>query len=185
MARLINLIREDHFPVVLDYEFCLDVRWWITFMRVFNGVSLIKDSPWSLPDAVLSTDACLSGGGGFYEGHFFHSSFPDFVRQSAHSINILELMTLAVALKLWAHYFPRQRIVVACDNTQAVAAINTGRASAPVAQRINRICDHLSRWHLSASHRDAFSDLAAGYELRYHTVSDDLFCFDAEHDFHR
>ena len=208
VARLINLISQDDFPVILDFEFSLDISWWLHFMDQYNGVSLIQDSPWSLPDAVLSTDACLSGCGGFYQGRYFHALFPDEILQSAVDINTLELMTLAVALKLWAPTFNRQKLVVACDNMQAVTAINTGRSSSQLVQRIlrdiwffearfdfsvraihiagvdNRIADHLSRWDLADQNKERFFELAADYQLVEYSIPRDLFTFDTEYTFY-
>ena len=58
---------------------------------------------WSAPDAVFSTDACLSGLGGWYPGQakFFHIQLPpSFMAKKCH-ISELELLTIAVALQLW------------------------------------------------------------------------------------
>lgn len=201
VARIINLIKASHFPADLDFEFSLDIRWWLKFMEVYNGVSMIQDSPWSLPDAVMSTDACLSGCGGFYQGNYFHTPFPDAISQAGLDINELELMTLSVALKLWGHNFSRQRLVIACDNETAVTAVNTGRSTSETVQRIlrdiwfmeakfdftvravhirgvdNKLSDHLSRWELSAAHRTHFFELAQaeGHRLHECTVHLDLF----------
>ena len=41
-----------------------DVKWWLEFAHNFNGVTLIPEHDWSLPDAKVSSDSCLSGGGG-------------------------------------------------------------------------------------------------------------------------
>lgn len=210
VARIINLIRADHFPATLDSEFRLDIRWWIHFIEEYNGVSLIQDGPWSLPDAVMSTDACLTGCGGFYRGCYFRSEFPDHIIQLDMDINVLELLTLALALKQWGHCFSRQRLVIACDNAQAVSAVNTGRSTSERMQSIlrdiwfieakfdftvravhipgvdNKIADHLSRWNLSTTHREHFLDLTKGYHLQECIINPDWFLFDNEqHSFYK
>ena len=45
-----------------------------------NGISLIPQLYWSEPDAILSTDACLSGCGGVLKVHnfFFSLQVPSF-----------------------------------------------------------------------------------------------------------
>ena len=40
------------------------LKWWLQFLRIYNGLSLITDLDWSEPDSVISTDACLKGLGG-------------------------------------------------------------------------------------------------------------------------
>ena len=38
----------------------------------FNGVSYIPVDLWSKPDSWISTDAFLTGGGGYFNGNYFH-----------------------------------------------------------------------------------------------------------------
>jgi len=183
VARIINFIRGAHFPVTLDAEFKLDISWGLQFMQEYNGVSLIQNGPWSLPDAVISSDACPTGCGAFYQGRYFHCEFPVHIRQLNLDINTLELMSLAIALRLWGHCLSRQRQVVACDNQQAGTALNPGRSSSLRIQKLlrdiwfieakfdftvravhipgidNKIADHLSRWQLANAHREQFFEL--------------------------
>ena len=80
-----------------------DLRWWCHFLPSYNGVSLIKTSPWLDNRLFLSTDACRTGAGGYFTGQYFHTPFPaPILSQFGHDINILELLTIKVALKLWA-----------------------------------------------------------------------------------
>lgn len=89
VSRLIEMTKGDRFPVHLDSEFFLDIQWWIRFLRVYNGVSLIQDGSWSDIDAILSTDACLTGAGGFFQGRYFHRQFPDWILSKKLDINSL------------------------------------------------------------------------------------------------
>ena len=48
----------------------------------------------------LSTDACSTGAGGFFNGQYFHTPFPSSVlHRFGHDINTLELLAIMVALK--------------------------------------------------------------------------------------
>ena len=47
-----------------------DLRWWCHFLPFYNGVSIIKTSLWKYDPLYLSTDACTTGAGGFFDGLF-------------------------------------------------------------------------------------------------------------------
>ena len=57
-------LRRNHHRVKLSAEFRKDIRWWMRFINVYNGVSLIPTQLWSAPDSIFSTDVCLTGCGG-------------------------------------------------------------------------------------------------------------------------
>ena len=151
-----------------------DLRWWCHFLPFYNGVSVIKTSPWINNPLYLSTNACGTGTGGFFNGQCFHTPFPGVILQRfGHDINTLELLSIMVPLKLWGASLWGQRIVIQCDNENSVFAVNSGRSRSPGMQlclreiwflsalgdfeisavhipgRTNTIADHLSRWHLS------------------------------------
>ena len=89
-----------------------DLRWWCHFLPSYNGVSLIKTSPWLDNRLFLSTDACRTGAGGYFTGQYFHTPFPaPILSQFGHDINILELLTIMVALKLSGELLRGQRLI--------------------------------------------------------------------------
>ena len=51
-------LRRHHHRIKLSAEFRKDIHWWLRFISVYNGVSLIPTELWSEPDSVFSTDAC-------------------------------------------------------------------------------------------------------------------------------
>ena len=101
--------------------------------------------------------------------------------QFGHDINILELLTTMVTLKLWGKLLCSKRVILQCDNENSVLAINSGHSLVPgmhlclreiwflttrydidiFAQHVagvdNSIADHLSRWHLSLVHHTRFA----------------------------
>ncbi len=163
-----------------------DISWWVQFMRSYNGVSIIGEQGWADPDSIVATDACLSGGGGFCQGEFFRSEFPEFVKRRHTHINALELWTVVAAAKLWGNKWAGKRIQIKCDNMTTVQCLNSGRCKDPLMLSLlreleytaatkqfeiravhiagceNRIPDLLSRWHLAETHRKSFRDLAEG-----------------------
>lgn len=182
-----------------------DLRWWCHFLPRYNCVSIIKISPWLNDRLFLSTDACNTGAGGYFTGLHFHTPFPDAIlHRYGHDINILELLAVMVALKLWGALLYGQRITFQCHNINGVLAINSGRSRVPGMQLClreiwfltarhdidirakhipgleNSIADHLSRWHLSPSHQQRFAELTAGFPTTYIFCPTQLFAFEID-----
>ena len=97
VARIIELIKGDIKKVQLDHWFGYDICWWIQFIEQYNCVSIIQDIPWGDPDRLLATDTCLTGAGGFYQGHYYHCAYPQHIIKQW-DINTLELFSLLLAL---------------------------------------------------------------------------------------
>ena len=131
MSGLLNTLRAN-----LSTGFCpltsedkSDLHWWYHFLPQFNGVTLIKSTPWQHNPFFLSTDACASGAGGCFQGQYFHTPFPGHIMaRYGHDINILELLAVMVALKLWAPALRGQRFILNCDNKNCVSSLNSGRS---------------------------------------------------------
>ena len=131
---IIDLLKGlKHHPhrVSLSKEFQKDIRWWLNFLAVYNGVSIISDTPWSAPDCVFATDACLTGCGGICGDRIFHTHFPDSICQKFSAIHQLKFIALLVATRLWGSRWTGLRIQVFCDNEAVVAVINSGKTSDP------------------------------------------------------
>lgn len=126
LSRILNFLRitPDQGKIKIPQQTKEDINWWIEFAPQFNGISLMLDLEWSEVDALLSTDSCLTGGGGFAKGDFFHSEFPQEVIELQLDINQLECFTLVVAVKMWHNKFPRKKLMVNCDNQVTVTCIN-------------------------------------------------------------
>ena len=120
ISRLLNWLREisdkGSFCIPLDEDLKLDLLWWNTFLPLYNGVSIMLSEEFSSPDEILSVDACLLGCGGWMNGRYFHSSFPNFLLDQNLNINLCEMLTIVVALKLWGHMLVNKKVVINCDN---------------------------------------------------------------------
>ena len=183
-----------------------DLRWWNEFLAVYNGVSLLRSSPWIDTTVRFCTDACISGIGGFFDGRFFHSSYPPFIDTALLSIASVEMLAVIVSLKLWSEELRGQRILVRTDNQNTELAINTGRSRVPFVQSClrelwfyasrfdfelralyipghqNTIADSLSRWDNDPHYQHLFYEAA---HLHYNTLTEyscsfDLFRFDCQ-----
>ncbi|XP_053388259.1 uncharacterized protein LOC128551431 [Mercenaria mercenaria] len=204
--RLLNWLRQLHGTNnsalhVIPEEVKKDLLWWNEFLPIYNGVSLMNLGPWSDPDEIFSSDACLDGIGGFWNGHYFHSILPSKIIDQRLHIGALEMLALMVCLHIWGKNFRRRRIVVLCDNLSACIAINTGKSKCHFTQSClrevifvmavnefelraqhitssqNRLSDHLSRWHKEERHRIEFEKLNANLRLEEYQVKESEFEF--------
>lgn len=202
--RLLTLLRATPKSGSIDIpqDTKADLMWWRDFLVCYNGVSMMPQSVWSQPDEILATDACLDGCGGWFEGAFFHASFPQSLKQLKLHINALELLTIMVALKLWAKFLHGKQITVLCDNIASVIVLNKGgtrdafqgsclREIAYLAAtsdftirgrhipgQDNRIPDLLSRWDSLLCPKEQLISMAGNVKLREETVSINLFNFE-------
>ena len=115
-------------------------------------------------------------------GRYFRCSFPDFILSENLHINLCEMLTVVVALKVWGSNFSGKKIVINCDNLVTVRVINTGPSRNQFLQSClreicfiaainnfdikvshisgseNRIPDLLSRWDLHGKFEQEFLD---------------------------
>ena len=137
LASLRQLKKQNH-RFKIGSQFRKDLIWWKEFLVVYNGISYIPEMIWREPDADMSTDACLVGGGGWSGDELFSFKFPDDILGKGFHINILELWTVLVGLRIWKSRFTGKRIQIICDNEVSVGLINTGRGRDPMLLKILR-----------------------------------------------
>lgn len=204
ICRLLNWLRQiqnSHSALPIPSYIKKDLTWWKNFLPLYNGVSMMDLTEWSEPDSIISCDACLVGCGGWFEGRYFHSEFPQFIKDQHLHINALELLTVVVALKLWGPFLKGQKMVIYCDNSTSCHVINSGfsrdeflqaclreicfqsaiyefqiRAKS-IASIDNRIPDFLSRWGLGVKYAKAFYDSVKDLDILYFEISEKLFQF--------
>ena len=105
LSRMIDTIKgNEHNSVILevDKEFKKDVQWWSDFLPNFDGISLIWLNDTGDTDNFLATDASLQGGGAVCGDEFFHHNFDEYTLARATNIAQLEMLTLCMAIKMWA-----------------------------------------------------------------------------------
>ena len=202
LARILAMLRtvkRNHHHVKLSKEFFRDIHWWLRFIHVYNGVSIIPTSAWSSPDAVFATDACLSGCGGLTSHQFFHIEFPREVKATFPSIHHLEVLAILLAARLWGSQWRGLRLLVYCDNAAVVSSLNSGRVQDSIlaaclrelwflaashefelravhlSSSANRLADLLSRWHLNPKFQDEFHAKTAGLSMQDVTVPSSYF----------
>ena len=203
MSRILNFLRTcpELGECLIPDELRADIRWWLTFLPFYNGISVIPDRDWSDPDDIIACDACLTGAGGWYQGQYFHATFPSYVQNLGMHINGLEMLTLTVALKIWGRFLAGKKVTMLCDNLSTVVVIQTGKARDPFLQAClrelvflqarwecqvrtqhirgvdNRLPDLLSRWDLDPKYGEEFCVRTQGHGVREIFVYDGLFKF--------
>ena len=78
MSRLLNWLRDVYdqssnisVPTLVQK----DIKWWLSFLPLYNGISMMYYEEWSRPDEIFSSDACLTGCGGWFKENFFIQYF--------------------------------------------------------------------------------------------------------------
>lgn len=203
MSRLLQplrSVRKQHHHVNINAGFRQDLKWWETFLNVYNGISLILERSTPVADETLATDACLTGCGALCGTEYFHRIFPQHVISNADMrIHHLELLTVVICCKTWGPRWRRKRILIHCDNDASVHIINGTRSkdallsayarelwflssmydfhlqATHIPGRDNRLPDLLSRWHLHTRYRNDFNKLTANMQLSEILVQDSDF----------
>ncbi len=119
-----------------------DVKWWLRFLCVFNGVTYMWLLGVDTPDFIFATDACLSGCGGICGLSYFHRGFPDVGLPYLNHRDIchLEMWTLVAAVKLWATDLTGLKVTAFVDNKAVCDVVNGGKASDFFLQTVFRFC---------------------------------------------
>ena len=86
-----------------------DISWWLNFLPLWNGSSLLYDLEWAdAPSIQLQTDACQTGYGGHFAGRWFAGRWSPAVLDIAYteetlSMPFLELLALVIAAGTFGH----------------------------------------------------------------------------------
>ena len=164
--------------VTLTKPFFKDLKWWTDFSNWFNGQANIIGGR-NVQEVSLEMDASGLGYGvvwgqdwlaGAWNGslssrrdrHDHYRPSPDM--DIPDNINVQELFPMLEALWRWGPRWRDKKVVVYSDNTQAVAAINTGKSDNMVAMHIMRRVFWLTvlfNCHLVAVHIPGRSNVTA------------------------
>ena len=117
----------------LSLGFKQDLEFFIELLPKFNGIKILDKKQLECQDE-LELDSCLTGCGAYNGSEFYATRFPAAVLDVQHCIAHLELLNVVVALKVWRGGWRGRRVRVACDNTNACLAINSGRSKDPYIQ---------------------------------------------------
>ena len=130
MGRLLEQLRAmsalpDNGKVKLSEDCKKDLLWWRTFLKEYNGVSVIENDeaiPLSLvqlldkPYSICAGDATLTGGGAFYGHSFWSRQLPLKLRDPKIPVHFKEFLVVIVSTKLWGHDWTGKVVQIFCDN---------------------------------------------------------------------
>ena len=127
LRRMIVLLKSRrssaHF-IRLNQSFRSDLRWWHTFLRDWNGISLLAAIGEAEPAFTVASDASGSWGcGAFFGPHWFQFHWPP--AASSFSIAFLELVPIIIAGILWGKLWANCHVRALCDNQAVVDVIRS------------------------------------------------------------
>ena len=149
---LLGVARQAHHHIRLGLPFHSDMRWWATFLGTWNGVTMLPGHATGQPAHHVWTD--VSGGfgcGAVYPAfqQWVQLQWPESYREGEltlqeQSITHKELLPVVLACAVWGWHWRRSAVMVHCNNTGAVAAVNSGYSRIP---GIMRLCLFFIRAH--------------------------------------
>ena len=145
MGRLLEQLRSvdkihDSKRIKLSEESKRDIRWWNSFLEVFNGISMIiNEDPIPLsydqlldtPHDIMAGDATPTGGGAWHGKEYFSGSLPSHLLDPQLPIHLKEFWVLIVAAKMWGDRWSGRTIVLYCDNDSVVETITKRKPRDP------------------------------------------------------
>ena len=107
--RMLALFRESSLVkrIMLNSEFHKDLSWILTFLPSFNGITYIK-KPKIFNGHSLQIDASLTGLGGIWNRKVYATPIFDLYGLDLKIVH-LDMLNLAVALRLWSKNGPIQQ----------------------------------------------------------------------------
>lgn len=157
LHRIVDAIRmrKHDRPQRVEASVREDLKWWNRFLDGFNGISMIPESKWTEHHSdgwQLFTDASGYGYGARWGNNYLSGKWSDEQLERVRGdealiIAVLELCGIVIAALSWGNQWQGKRIVVRCDNTAAVAAINSGYCKQPLMMELVR-----ELWYWSCTH---------------------------------
>ena len=131
-------VKELDFYTRLSKEFHSDLTWWHTFLVSWNGLSLLRNAPYSSPaEFLIQTDTLGSWGcGAFFCGFWFQWQWP--LSWLAVPIMAKELVPILFSCVVWGHHLAKHSVLFQCDNLSLVAAISKGSSRDPDVMQLLR-----------------------------------------------
>ena len=145
-----------------------DLLWWMEFLPSFNGRTPMVDCR---PTTPVCLDACLTAGGGYFDGEWFHLRCEDWPGVQPLHINYKEVLVLEPAARLRAPYWRDKKVIIYSDSTTAVSIINKGSTRDPFVMSALRRIFHLSvkyNFQLTAIHYPGVYNGVADAASRLH-----------------
>ncbi len=146
LRRLIELSastrRLDQF-IRLNKQARADIEWWACFAGSWNGTAMMLTSPSTGHQVVLTSDASGNWGCGAFSGSQWFM-LPWLGNITKEHITVKELAPIVVAAAIWGSKWRGKVVLAQCDNTAAVACINSGASRNVYAMQLRRCLSYLA-----------------------------------------
>ena len=129
LHRMINLastVSELTHHIRLRSGFKSDLMWWASFLKEWNGSSMMSSLGRHTPSITLTLDASGAGGCGAFTstGQWFRCEWRGAWKDE--HITAKELLPIVIACALWGRSWQGQTVQCYCDNAAVKAIIRTG-----------------------------------------------------------
>ena len=144
MFELLSVQRKSCHFVRLNTSFRSDLLWWHVFLEPLNGVSLTRRLAPMHCQVQFATDASGNVGCGAvclpWWLQLKWSEYPCSMaaQRNEDSITLCELLPIVFACAVWGPYWSDHSVIVHCDNTGAVAVVNSGYSRVPAIMHLLR-----------------------------------------------
>ena len=176
---MLGLLREnfDKKNIVITADFKQDLKWFNTFLPIYNGVTFFKH----VPSKLVHLDACPNGLGAIYDHQVYAMQLPH--EWTSKNIAYLEMINILVAVKVWHVQWANLSVMIKCDNQAVVSVLSTGRTRdqtlatyarnifmwlsafnidmkiVHVSGKLNPVVDLLSRWYGTTNNHQKLAQL--------------------------
>ena len=145
MCRLLTQLRDmssltDNVKVKLTEDCRKDILWWRTFIKEFNGVTMIENDEairlslpqlMDTPAAICVGDATLTGGGAWHGTYYWSRRLPFLLRDHTIPVHVKEFLVVIVSTKLWGSSWSGKVIQIFCDNDAVCDVVDGERPTDP------------------------------------------------------
>jgi hypothetical protein len=145
MNRLLTQLRDmngkpENMKVKLSEECRKDLLWWRTFLKEYNGITMIENEDaiqlsleqlLDKPFTICVGDATLTGGGAWHGKSYWSRQLPHSLRDHKIPVHIKEFLVVIVSTKLWGGQWSGKVVQIFCDNDAVCDVINGERPTDP------------------------------------------------------
>ena len=138
LRRVLNLQNSIKIPyqkAKLNGEFQEDIKWWLDFISIFNGVPMSKYGS----VGQVHVDACNIAAGIAYNGDWAYVNWKlDWPEVAEFHINHKEVLSVVIAARKWGHLWSNASVTVLTDSECAKHIIRKGTTSNPIIMKYLR-----------------------------------------------
>ena len=127
--RMLDDLREapQSGAATLSCQFKQDISFFTELLPMFNGRRIMGKA--LLPyQHQVELDACLTVCGAVSGDQYYGAAFPQEICSREHTIAHLELLNVAIAVKIWRKRWSGWTVQVYCDNMNSVFVLQTGKS---------------------------------------------------------